>query len=183
MKKLMAVLTALLPVIYAGSLYASFLLRADDDILFVILGGFAIIGFLFPVLFCIFTAKAGRKFLAVSNVWSYAGNILLFLSEIVLWFARFQEVLIAEQNGGMEGGLGLFLLILLFLPHWFSYLFTRIVGIVSCARSLKGVCSDGVRALHAVLQLLPGTDLISAVWVLRKVNYWLSFPRSPIEAR
>lgn len=183
MKKMLAILTALLPAIYVGSLQVSFLLHADDDILFVILGVFSVIGILFPVLFCIFGAKAENKFLAVSNIWFYAGNLLLLATQIALWIVRYQEVRIAEQNGGMEGGLGLALLILLFLPHWISYLFVRIIGAISCARSLRGVNGTRINVLLTSMQLFPVTDLISSIIVLRKVNCFLSCQQPPIETK
>lgn len=183
MKKTLAVLTALLPAIYAGALHISFLVRADDNILFAILGVFAAIGFLFPIWFAVTAAKADKKFLAASNIWFYAGNLLLMVCEIVLWCIRYHEEQIAAQNGGMEGSLGLALLILLFLPHWGSYLFVRVAGAISCARSLRGTGSTQGNAVLIGMQLFPVTDLISAGLVLRKVNRFLSCQQPPIETK
>ena len=183
MKKTLAILTALLPAIYAGALQISFLLRVDDDILFVILGVFAVIGFLFPMWFVVTAAKADKKFLAVSNIWFYTGNLLLMVCEIVLWIIRYQEVRIAEQNGAMEGGLGLALLILLYLPHWSNYLVVRIVGAISTARTLKGVSGENTRMAHTFLQLIPAVDLVSAIWVLRKVKAFQACQQTPIETK
>lgn len=184
MKKTLAILTALLPAIYAGALHISFLLRMDDDILFVILGVFAVIGFLFPMWFAVTAAKADKKFLAVSNIWFYAGNLLLFAYEIVLWCIRYQEERIAAQNGAIEGGLGLALLIIIaYMPHWIIYLCVRVAGAISCARSLRGTGGPQSNAVLTGMQLFPVTDLISAGLVLRKVNCFLSCQQPPIETK
>ena len=183
MKKLLAVLTALLPAVYAVGLQLSAVFKAEDEALFAFLGILFVIGFLFPVWFAVIAARADRKFLAVSNLWFYAGNLLLLASEIALWIIRFHENEIAEQNGGMEGGLGLALLILLYLPHWSNYLVVRIVGAISTARTLKGVCGEGARMAHTVLQLFPVADFVSAVWVLRRVRTFQACQQPPIEMK
>ena len=63
-----------------------------------------------------------------------------------------------------------FLLILIYLPHWFSYLLTHITGTINCVRTLHGICSGGVCAFHTLLQLLPVTDLVSACWIAHLVK-------------
>ena len=87
------------------------------------------------------------------------------------------------MNGGMEGGLGLALLILLYLPHWSNYLVVRIVGAVSTARTLKGISGENTRMAHTFLQLIPAADLLSAIWVLRKVNAFQACQQPPIEMK
>lgn len=174
MKKLSAALVALLPLVYVAAMWSSIKIRISDEQFFGILGVYALIGFLFPVIFSISSAKSARKFKAISNVWFYAGNLILLIAEIVYWFIQYEEVLIAERNGGMEGGLGLALLIIIYLPHWFTYLFTRIAGAISCARTLNGVCGGDAKIFHILLQLFPIFDLISAIWVLYKVNSLLA---------
>lgn len=171
MKKSIALLTAFLPVIYAGSMQLSAVLGVEDSVFLPLLFGFLLLGFLLPVIFVSITAKTDRKFLAVSNLWFYIGNLTVFVFEITMWLIRFHENHIAEQNGATEGGLGLFLLILLFLPHWISYLCVRIAGVVSTARILRDICTEKVRVLHMCLQVFPGADLISAIWVLQKVTH------------
>lgn len=183
MKKLFAVLTALLPAIYAASVEISAFFRVEDEALFTIFGILLLIGFLIPVWFAVLTAKADKKFLATCNLWFYAGNLLLLACEIALWIIRFHENKIAEMNGGMEGGLGLALLILLYLPHWSNYLVVRIVGAVSTARTLKGVSGENTRMAHTFLQLIPAADLLSAIWVLRKVNAFQACQQPPIEMK
>ena len=183
MKKTLTVLTALLPAIYAISMQLSVFLIKGDEALFAMLGIFLLIGFLLPVSFSVATAAADKRFLAICNLWFYAGNLLLFAYEIVLWCIRYHEEQIAAQNGGMEGSLGLALLILLFLPHWGSYLFVRVAGAISCARSLRGTGSTQGNAVLIGMQLFPVTDLISAGLVLRKVNRFLSCQQPPIETK
>lgn len=169
MKKLSATLVALLPLIYISAMACMHTIRISDEVFFGILGVYTLLGFLFPTLFSILNAKAERSFLTVCNVWFYAGNLALFVAQTVHWFIQLEEVRIAEQNGAMEGGLGLFLtVIFLYLPHWLSYLFTRIAGSVSCSRALKGICRQEVRIMHTVLQLFVLTDLLSAIWVYCK---------------
>lgn len=183
MKRLFAVLTALLPAVYAVSLQISAVSGAEDEALFALLGVLLITGFLFPVWFAALTAKADKKFLAVCNLWFYGGNLLLLACEIALWIHRFIENRIAEQNGGMEGGLGLALLILLYLPHWSNYLVVRIVGAISTARTLKGVSGENTRMAHTFLQLFPVVDLVSAIWVLGKVKAFQACQQPPIEMK
>lgn len=183
MKKTLAILTALLPAVYAVSMQLSIFLIKGDEALFAMLGIFLLIGFLLPVLFSVATAAADKKFLAICNLWFYAGNLLLFAYEIVLWCIRYHEERIAAQNGAMEGGLGLALLILLYLPHWSNYLVVRIVGAISTARTLKGVSGENTRMAHTFLQLIPVVDLVSAIWVLRKVKAFQACQQPPIEMK
>lgn len=171
MKKLLAILTALLPVIYVITMQIVSQVQMGDDGFFAVLGIYLLIGLMFPILFSIASTKACKRFLAISNVWIYCANLALMIAEIVFWLIRFEENRIAEQNGAMEGGLGLVLLILfVYMPHWLSYLISRIVGAIHCERTLKGICGGGARALLTLFQLLPVTDLLSALWVYRKVR-------------
>ena len=184
MKKALAVLTALLPAIYAASVEISAFFRVEDEALFTIFGILLLIGFLFPVWFATITARADKKFLAVCNLWFYGGNLLLFAYEIVLWCIRYHEERIAAQNGAMEGGLGLALLIVIaYMPHWIIYLCVRVAGAISCARTLRGTGGTQENAVLTGMQLFPITDLISAILVLRKVNRFLSFQQPPIEMK
>lgn len=181
MKKLLAVLTALIPAVYLIGLGISASVGAEDAALFALLGVMLILGFLLPVWYAVITANADKKFLAVCNLWFYGGNLLLFALEIALWIHSYIENRIAAQNGAMEGGLLLFLLILVYLPHWANYLVVRIVGSVSTGRILSGICEKRCRLIHMDLQLIPVADLISAILVLRKVNAFQASQQSPIE--
>lgn len=170
MKKTLSVLAALLPVIYIASLVLLVLLDAADEPLVGFMIAYCIIAAVLLVVFSILTAGAKRRFLAVTNIWLYAGNLVLFLFEAVYWLVQLEQTRIAEQNGAMGGGLGLVLLILIYLPHWFSYLLTHIAGAINCVRTLHGICSGGVCAFHTLLQLLPVTDLISACCIVHMVK-------------
>lgn len=183
MKKLFAVLTALLPAVYLIGIGLAAVNGAQDEALFRILGILLLIGFLFPVWFAFLAAKADKKFLAVCNLWFYGGNLFLFAVEIALWIHRLIENRIAEQSGAVEGGLVLVLLFILYLPHWINYLVVRIVGAVSTARTLKGVSGENTRMAHTFLQLIPAADLLSAIWVLRKVNAFQACQQPPIEMK
>lgn len=170
MKKTLSVLTALLPVIYIAALVLLFLRDVTDTTLLSFMICYCVVAAVLLVAFCILTAGAKRKFLAVTNIWLYAGNLALFLFETAYWLVQLEQTRIAEQNGAMGGGLGLVLLILIYLPHWFSYLLTHIAGAINCVRTLHGICSGVSSAFHTLLQLLPVTDLISACWIAHLVN-------------
>ena len=183
MKKVFAVLTALLPAVYLIGLGISASVGAEDAALFALLGVMLILGFLLPVWYAVITANADKKFLAVCNLWFYGGNLFLFATEIALWIHSYIENRIAEQNGAWEGGLVLVLLFILYFPHWINYLVVRIVGAVATARILKGVSEEGKRMAHAFCQLLPVADFISAILVLRKVNAFQACQQPPIEIK
>lgn len=169
MKRLSALLVAILPLIYIGAMECCHRIRISDEVFFAILGGYTLVGILFPILFSIVSAKAEGKFLAACNVWFYAGNLAVLAAQTVHWLIKLKEIRIAEQNGAMEGGLGLVLtVVFLYFPHWISYLFTRISGAISCSRALKGICRQEVRIIHTVLQLFVLTDLLSGIWVYCK---------------
>ena len=183
MKKLFAVLTALLPAVYMISMAWCAVLGAEDGNLFAVLGILLLIGFLFPIWFAVLTSKADKKFLAVCNLWFYGGNLFLFAVEIALFIHRLVENQNAAQNGAMEGGLVLVLLFILYLTHWINYLVVRIVGAISTSRILEGVGVAGHGASYSIWQLFPVADVISAVLVLRKVNAFQACQQPPIEMK
>ena len=170
MKKASTILTAMLPVMYLMAIGLSIVINPNDETLFLILGSYMLIGLLLPCLLFLFTAQAARKFLSIGNIWIIVGNLVLFIAEIVYWLIALKETQIAEANGAMGGGLGLVLLIILYLPHWITYLCSRIVVSINCHRASKGICAQEIRALHALLHLLPVTDLASAIWIHYKVK-------------
>ena len=181
MKKLFAILFALIPAIYAAGTAVFLYLMPEDEVLFAVLGGVVLLSILFAVGHCVHGGKADRNFLAITNVWSIGGHFLLFAAELAWWFYSYVQVRIAEQNGGIEGGLGLLLLIVLYMPHWISYLISRITAAVNCRRILRGISSSTVQALHTFLHLLPITDLANTIWVLCKVKACQRFHQPPIE--
>lgn len=170
MKKTVLILTGTLPFVYWGMIGLLMLTDADDEMLFGMMGLYTLMGIVLPILFSHLTAKADRRFLAVSNLWLYGGNLAVFLAEAIFWLVRLKENRIAAENGGMEGGLVLVLLILIYFPHWISYVATRLAGAVNCERSLQGICRGCVRSANTLLQLIPGADVISAIWVLRRIT-------------
>ena len=171
MKKILSAIAALLPIIYIASLLVLFLLDATDKPLLLFMVCYCIFAAIILIIFSFITAGAARKFLANTNILLYAGNLCLFVLEIILWMVRLEENRIAAENGAMGGGLGLLLLILLYLPHWFSYLLTRVAGAINCLRILHGHRRGIVCALHTILQLFPVTDLISACCVKHSIKY------------
>lgn len=170
MKKTLATLLALLPVIYLATLGVLAWLDAADEPLLMMMLVYFVAALALHIAYTAHTTHADGRFLAVSSLWISGVNLVFFLAEIILWLVRLEENRIAEANGAMEGGLGLVLMILIYLPHWFSYLMSRITGTISCYRALNGVCSETPRLLHSLLQLLPGGDLLSTIWMIRRIK-------------
>ena len=171
MKKILSAIAALLPVIYIASLFVLFLMDATDKPLLLFLVCYCIFAAIVLIVFGFITAGADRKFLANTNILLYAGNLGIFILEIIYWTIRLEQNRLAAQNGAMGGGLDILLLILFNLPHWFSYMLTRFAGAINCLRILHGRRRGIVCALHAILQLFPVTDLISACWVRHSLRY------------
>ena len=171
MKKILSAIAALLPVIYIVSLFVLFLMDATDKPLLLFLVCYCIFAAIVLIVFGFITAGADRKFLANTNILLYAGNLGVFILEIIYWTIRLEQNRLAAQNGAMGGGLDILLLILFNLPHWFSYMLTRFAGAINCLRILHGRRRGIVCALHAILQLFPVTDLISACWVRHSLRY------------
>ena len=170
MKKILAAATCLLPILYAICLAILAMLDATDTPLLIFMLCYCIISLVLHMIYCLATNHVSQQFLAGSNLWFYGVNLVFFLAEIVFWAIRLEQNRIAEQNGAMGGGLGLVLLILIYLPHWFSYLLTRITGAINCERTLRGLCNANVKFIHSALQLFPGADLISAIWVYHRTK-------------
>ena len=172
MKKIIAPLTAVLPLLYILAIGLSFLFHASDPLLFCLLGVYLLLTLLFTVCFYFTIHHYQPKQLAMYNILFSAGNLLLLLMEAGYWLVKKAEIQQQAQSGAAEGGLLLLIWIILYLPHWFSYFMVRIAGMVSCNRSLEGICSTFTRLLHDILHFLPAADLISSIWVLYKVSTW-----------
>lgn len=172
MKKLFAPLIAVLPLLYILAIGLPFLLRTSDSLLFCLLSACLLLTLLFTVCFYFSIDHYRPKQLAVYNILFSAGNLLLLLMEAGYWLVKKAEIQQQAQSGATEGGILLFVCIILYLPHWFSYFMVRIAGMVSCNRSLYGICSSPARLLHNILHFFPVADLISSIWVLYKINAW-----------
>ena len=170
MKKVLAAVMGLLPAVYLLCLGLSFLLDSQDEPLLVMMLGYCAAALAIHIAYSARTARSSRRFQAVSNLWICSVNFAFLLAEIILWLVQLRGVRLAEAEGAMGGGLGLLLLIILYLPHWFSYFLTRIVSTVSCYRALQGIVPVNARLVFSLLQLIPGADVISAVLVLRRVK-------------
>lgn len=180
-KKVFGALTALLPVIYAGSIGLLILIDPDDKMLFAFIG----IYILFSIAVCIAYASLGRRadsqFLAKMNLWIIGTNLMLFIAEIVFLIVYTVQVQIATQQGAMEGGLGIFALIIFFLPSWLSYLFCRFTT-ASCFQDVQLENVSGTaRTIHFFLHLIPVLDFCSVIWVYRHVKRCQSFQQPTIE--
>ena len=170
MQKILSNVFAAMPLIYTASLLSFTQLDITDEQLFLFLAVYILAALLLAILYAASSANVPVDQTARSSIWHYSTNLAVWVAEIVFWCIRYVQDRIATQNGAMEGGLGLVLLIVIFLPHWLSYLFTRIAGAVCCARILRKEHTPETVTLHILLQLFPVTDLVSSIWVYRKVK-------------
>lgn len=183
MKKLFGILTALIPAIYAGGMALFLLLMPEDEVLFAVLGGTVLLSLVFCVGYGITSSKAQPQFLARMNLWIISGNLALYIAEITWLIVSAIQVHIATQQGGMEGGLGTFLLIIFYIPSWISYLVCRCTAAMCCNEALKGATGNASRTIHTILHLFPVLDLCSAIWVYRKVKHCHTFQQPTIETQ
>ena len=181
MKKLFGILTALIPAIYVCGLVLFLYLMPEDEVLFAVLGGIILLSLIFCIGYGTTSHKADSLYLAKMNMWIIGGNLLLFAAEIAWLIISMIQVHIATQQGGMEGGLGIFLLIIFFLPSWISYLICRFTAAVCCFDALNGKVSNSAKTLHTILHLFTISDMISAVWVYRKVKHFQTCQQPTIE--
>ena len=161
-------LMILLPVLYCVGMQSMVVLDASYEFLFGFLGGYLLLGLIATVLYSVLTRLDSPASAVKANIWILASNLLVFACCLILLTVRFIENRIAEENGAMEGGLLIFLLIVVFLPHWLTYLMARIAGAVCCSKKWPGRKVHG--ELLGVLSLIPVADLIIAIILLRKVN-------------
>lgn len=172
MKKVFAPLVALIPVFYV-LLFALFvLIDPSDNVLLGIYVAFLVASVLASILFAVFAGAHSRKSLALYNILFAAGNLLILIGQIVYWYAKLAEINGATENQPAEGLLLFFVLLIFYIPHWVSYGIVRIVGMVANWRTLRGICPNGINALHTALHFFPLADLISSVIVLLRVRAW-----------
>lgn len=181
MRKVYNTLVALIPAMYIGGMTAFLYIMPEDEVLFTVLLGIILLSIIFCIAYSVNSTQQDKKTLCVTNLWMICGNLILFVAEITWLIISSIQVHIATQNGGMEGGLGIFLLIIFYFPHWISYLICRITAAIHCNRALDGICSRGKAGVYTILHLFPVLDLIFAILVLRKVNRFQDFQQPPIE--
>ena len=168
MKKLFAVLVALIPVLYVTCMLL--VLFYEEDYIPTLLGGIIILGLLFNAAFCALSNKANKKFLATCNLWSLSTNLIVYAAEIIYFIVLVAMSSDIGPSPDMGVGLGIALYIIFCIPHWITYLFTRIFAAINCGIALRNVCSTAVKALHVILHLIPLADLLSAIWVFGRVH-------------
>ena len=166
MKKAIVWFNALLPIFYLMMIGLCILIDVEDEPLFIIFGIYLFIGLLLPCLLILLTSNLSTKFLAAGNLWISISNLSVLTAQVIYWLISLKETQIAEANGAMGGGLGLVLLILIYLPFWASYFIARIACTVNCVRILRRKAGKNDYVLYAIMHLLPITDLISAIIVL-----------------
>ena len=182
MRKVFNVLIASIPLLYVAAVFAMVYIMPEDDTLFLILGSIFVLSILFCICYSINSKNNDPQALAVTNIWVIAGNLLLFTAEIIWLIIQTIDVQKQAQSGAMEGGLGIVLLMILYLPHWINYLVCRITAAVHCCRALQGICSSGHAGIYAILHIFPVLDIISSILVLKKVKTFQVNQQPPIAA-
>lgn len=175
MKKLFAVLVTLIPALYVAGMALFLYIMPEDEVLFAVLGGTVVLSIVLCAFYSVYSKSADKQSLAVTNIWIVAGNLLLFAAELIWLIIQTVRVNIGAQNGELEGGLGIFLLIIFYLPHWISYFVCRCTAAICCQRALRGITGSTTKTIHVLLHLFPVLDLCSAIWVLWKVKHCQSF--------
>jgi hypothetical protein len=181
MRKVFNVLIASIPLLYIAAVIAMVYIMPENDALFLILGGVFLLSIVFCIGYSVNNKDSDPVTIATTNLWVIGGNLLLFAAEIIWLIMQAIDVQIQTQNGAMEGGLGIFLLIILYLPHWINYFICRLTAAVHCCRALHGICTSGQSGIYAVLHIFPVLDIISAIIVLRKVKDSHHCQQPPIE--
>lgn len=170
MKRIVLILLALLPIIHIFSIAALIFLDADDLQTFAVFGCYTILSVTLCVLSCTITKKTPPLLLARHHLWATITNLSLLVCEVIYWIITMIQIRIGESIGAMGGGLALLILIIICLPHWISYLLTRIADAVNCTRILRHNSTEADHFLHAIMRLFPVADLISAIIVLRQLK-------------
>lgn len=181
MKRFFGILTALLPALFAAGIGLLFLWSPDDSVVFAFLGGYLLWSLICSIAYATASHKTDSVYLAKLNLWIIGGQLFLFAAEIVWLIITAIDVHIATQQGAMEGGLAIFLLIVFYLPSWLSYLFCRFAAAIGVWDALKETCSASSRMTHTILHIFPVSDLISAIMVYRTVKHCQTFQQPTIE--
>ena len=181
MKKLFAILTALTPAFYILTLVTLYQVDAKDGFTIFSILATIVLTLIICKIYASFRHKAENLFLAKMNLWIIGSNLLIFLAQIVIMIIVIIDVRIAAQEGAMEGGLGIVLYYFLFLPSRINYLICRITAALCARRALDETLYSHRKGLHSILHLFPVLDLISAIWVYRKVKHCQGFQQPTIE--
>ncbi len=158
MRKLIFILTMLLPLGFLAANAILFLLWIESDLAFIAtpyLYGLFALGI--SIIYGIFRENR--------NLYVKLAGLPVDIGIAVYFISYCQEVAKATNEGAMGGGLGVALLIVLLLP----YMFFRIATGISCTV----VCSCTARKnrlLHTLLHLIPLADLISAAMVHKQLR-------------
>ena len=179
--KALTVLMVLHPIIFLA-ITGLFIWTESDHVLFTAQSVFVLSGLICCIVFSIRTKDTPAKFLSASNVWILSVNLAVFLAEMVWYTVSYMDVIAEESKGAQEGGLLLFLILVVCLPHWLVYFFTRICAAINCNRATKDLNANMTKTLHILLHLIPLVDLFSAIFVLRKVKACQSCQQPTIEA-
>ena len=181
MKKMLGIFTALTPAFYILTLVMLFLVDAKDGLTIFSIFGTIILTLIICTIYASCRHKAENLFLAKMNLWIVGSNLLVFLAQIVIMIIVIIDVRIAEQQGAMEGGLAIVLYHFFFLPSRINYLICRITAALCAHRALDDTLYSHRKGLHTFLHLIPIADMISAIWVYRKVKHFQTFQQPTIE--
>jgi hypothetical protein len=181
MKKMLGIFTALTPAFYILTLVMLLLVDAKDGLTIFSIFGTIILTLIICKVYASFRHKAEILFLAKMNLWIIGSNLLVFLAQIVIMIIVIIDVRIAEQQGAMEGGLMIVLYYFLFLPSRINYFICRITAALCARNALDETLYSHRKGIHSILHLFPFADMVSAVWVYRKVKVCQGFQQPTIE--
>ena len=181
MKKMLGIFTALTPAFYILTLVILFQVDAKDGFTIFSILATIVLTLIICKVYASFRHKAEILFLAKMNLWIIGSNLLVFLAQIVIMVIVIIDVRIAEQQGAMEGGLMIVLYYFLFLPSRINYLICRITAALCARNALDETLYSHRKGLHTFLHLIPIADMISAIWVYRKVKHFQSIQQPTIE--
>lgn len=181
MKRLFAILTALTPAFYILTLVILFQVDAKDGLTIISILATIVLTLIICKVYASFRHQAEILFLAKMNLWIIGSNLLVFLAQIMIMVIVIIDVRIAEQQGAMEGGLMIVLYYFLFLPSRINYLICRITAALCARNALDETLYSHRKGIHSILHLFPFADMVSAVWVYRKVKACQGFQQPTIE--
>jgi hypothetical protein len=181
MKKMLGIFTALTPAFSILTLVMLFQVDAKDGLTIISILATIVLTLIICKVYASFRHKAEILFLAKMNLWIIGSNLLVFLAQIVIMIIVIIDVRIAEQQGAMEGGLMIVLYYFLFLPSRINYLICRITAALCARNALDETLYSHRKGIHSILHLFPIADMISAIWVYRKVKHCQTFQQPTIE--
>ena len=159
MSKVTPVLAAAFPYVFFAGFGCMLLFDSvSDGVLLGFLAVYFALGVILSVLYAVF-ADARSNFAV--KLAAIPGDLFV----IVYFVIRCIEVEQATQNGAIEGGLGIIVLIILSIPYLLCRVMSMVSAAIACGRRVHG--SDHI---YTVLHVLPIFDIIVAAIVRKRIQ-------------